>query len=42
MALLALTVVVTVLTLSSGRASVLNGSVHLAVFSGFVFLAVMP
>lgn len=42
MALLALTVVVNMLTLNSGRASILQGTVHLVVFSGFLFLAVSP
>ena len=42
MVLLALTVVVNVLTLSTGRATVLQGSVHLVVFSAFLFLAISP
>ena len=42
MVLLALTVVVHVLTLSTGRATVLQGSVHLVVFSAFLFLAISP
>ena len=42
MALLALTVVINILTLNSGRATVLQGAVHLAVFFSFVFLAVSP
>lgn len=40
--LLALTLVVSVLTLSSGRATVLQGAVHLVVFAAFLFLAVVP
>ena len=42
MALLALTVVINVLTLSIGRTTLLQGGVHLVVFFGFVFLAVSP
>lgn len=40
--LLALTAAVGTLTLVSGRATVLQGGVHLAVFSAFLFLAVTP
>ena len=40
--LLALTTVVSVLTLATGRATVLQGAVHLAVFSAFLFLAINP
>ena len=40
--LLALTLVVGTLTLSSGRATVLQGAVHLVLFAVFVFLAVVP
>ncbi|MFI9504326.1 calcium:proton antiporter [Nocardia sp. NPDC052566] len=42
MVLLALTVVVGVLTVVPGRATLLQGGVHLAVFSAFVFLAASP
>jgi Ca2+:H+ antiporter len=42
MALLALIVVVNMLTLNTGRATVLQGAVHLSVFFGFLFLAVAP
>lgn len=42
MALLTLTVVINVLTLSIGRTTLLQGGVHLVVFFGFVFLAVSP
>ncbi|MCO1577596.1 ionic transporter y4hA [Crossiella sp. SN42] len=42
MVLLALTGVVGTLTLVSGRATVLQGAVHLMVFSAFLFLAVTP
>jgi Ca2+:H+ antiporter len=40
--LLALTAIVSTLTLGSGRATVLQGSVHLALFAVFLFLAVVP
>ncbi len=42
MVLLALTLVVSVLTLASGRATVLQGTVHLVLFAVFLFLAVVP
>ena len=42
MVLLALTVVVTVLTVAPGRATLLQGTVHLTVFGAFLFLAVTP
>ena len=42
MVLLALTVVVSVLTVVPGRATVLEGGVHVAIFGGFLFLAVNP
>ncbi|NJC67297.1 ionic transporter y4hA [Planosporangium flavigriseum] len=42
MVLLALTVVVTVLTVAPGRATVLQAAVHLMIFGGFLFLAVTP
>lgn len=42
MVLLALTVVVSVLTVVPGRATRLQGSVHLAVFAAFVFLSISP
>ncbi|MFF3227951.1 calcium:proton antiporter [Nocardia suismassiliense] len=42
MVLLALTIVVGVLTVVPGRATLLQGGVHLALFSAFVFLAVSP
>ncbi|WP_020670800.1 calcium:proton antiporter [Amycolatopsis nigrescens] len=42
MVMLALTMVVGVLTVVPGRATVLQGGVHLALFAGFVFLAVSP
>ena len=42
MVLFALTVVTGLFTLSTGRATLLQGAVHLAVFSAFLFLAVSP
>ncbi|WP_432943250.1 calcium:proton antiporter [Kribbella sp. CA-253562] len=42
MVLFALTVVVSQLTLATGRATLLQGAVHLMVFSAFLFLAVSP
>lgn len=42
MVLLALTVVVGVLTVVPGRATLLQGGVHLVLFAAFVFLAVSP
>jgi Ca2+:H+ antiporter len=42
MALLALTMLISGLTLSGGRATVLQGAVHLALFALFLFLAVIP
>ena len=40
--LFVLTVVTAMLTLATGRATLLQGAVHLAVFSAFLFLAVSP
>lgn len=40
--LLALTLVVGTLTLSTGRATLLQGTVHLSIFSAFLFLAFLP
>ncbi|MCX4391197.1 ionic transporter y4hA [Micromonospora peucetia] len=42
MTLLALTVVTSVLTVVPGRATVLQGGVHLVLFAAFVFLAASP
>jgi len=42
MVLLALTVALGILTLNTGRATVLQGGVHLVVFAGFLMLAVLP
>ncbi len=41
-ALLALSLLLTSMTLSSGRATVLQGAVHLVVFAVFLFLAMVP
>jgi Ca2+:H+ antiporter len=40
--LLALTVGVSILTVTPGRATLLQGGVHLAVFAGFLVLAANP
>lgn len=40
--LLGLTVVVTTLTVAPGRATLMQGTVHLAIFGAFLFLAVTP
>jgi Ca2+:H+ antiporter len=40
--LLVLTFVVAVLTLSSGRATIIQGAVHLVLFTAFIFLAFFP
>ena len=42
MVLLALTVVVSVLTVVPGRATRLQGGVHLVLLAGFLFLAIAP
>ncbi|MEV7680724.1 calcium:proton antiporter [Streptomyces sp. NPDC056909] len=42
MVLLALTVVVGALTVAPGRATLLQGGVHLGIFTAFVFLAISP
>jgi Ca2+:H+ antiporter len=41
-ALLALTLLISAMTLSGGRATVLQGSVHLVLFAVYLFLAVVP
>lgn len=41
-ALLALTLLISAMTLSRGRATVLQGAVHLVLFAVFLFLAVVP
>jgi len=40
--LLALTLLVGVITLGTGRTTVLQGAVHLVIFAGFLFLTVVP
>ena len=40
--LLVLTVVVSSITLASGRTHVLQGAVHLVIFAAFLFLALVP
>ena len=40
--LLALTVAVGILTLVNHRATVMQGTAHLAVFAGFMFTALVP
>jgi Ca2+:H+ antiporter len=40
--LLALTLVINILTLGTGRTTVLQGTVHLIIFAVFLFLAVVP
>lgn len=42
MVLLALTLVVSVVTLAAGRATVLHGAVHLVLFAAFLFLSIVP
>ena len=41
-ALLALSLLLTSMTLAGGRANVMQGAVHLVVFAVFVFLAMVP
>ena len=41
-ALLALTLLLSSMTLATGRATVLHGAVHLVVFAVFLFLAMVP
>jgi Ca2+:H+ antiporter len=40
--LLALTLLISTTTLASGRATVLQGAVHLVIFAAFLFLAFVP
>jgi Ca2+:H+ antiporter len=40
--ILAITAVVSVLTVMPGRATLLQGAVHLALFAAFIFLAANP
>jgi Ca2+:H+ antiporter len=42
LAMLALTLLVSVITLASGRATLLHGAVHLVLFAAFLFLSVVP
>jgi Ca2+:H+ antiporter len=42
MALLALTVVVSAITLGSGRTNLMQGAVHLVIFAAFLFLTLVP
>jgi Ca2+:H+ antiporter len=42
MVLLALTLLLTSMTVAAGRATVLQGAVHLVVFAVFLFLAMVP
>ncbi|MFO0895201.1 MAG: hypothetical protein U0574_09655 [Phycisphaerales bacterium] len=42
MVMLALTLLLTVVTLAGGRSTVLHGTVHLVIFGAFLFLAVVP
>jgi len=42
MVLLALTVVVSTLTLGMGRTTILQGVVHLAIFAAYLFLSIVP
>jgi Ca2+:H+ antiporter len=42
MVLLALSLIVVILTLSNGRATVLQGTVHLVLFAAFLFLSIVP
>ena len=41
-ALLALTLLLGIITLGTGRTTVLQGTVHLVIFAVFVFFAVVP
>lgn len=40
--LLVLTFAVSIITLASGRATVLHGTVHLVLFAAFLFLSIVP
>jgi Ca2+:H+ antiporter len=40
--LLALTLLVSAITLASGRATIMQGAVHLVIFAAFLFLAIVP
>jgi len=40
--LLGLTLFVSAITLATGRATIMQGAVHLVIFAAFLFLAVVP
>jgi Ca2+:H+ antiporter len=40
--LLALTLLISVITFASGRATILQGAVHLVLFAVFMFLSIVP
>jgi Ca2+:H+ antiporter len=40
--LLALTLLVSVMTLGTGRTTVLQGAVHLVILAAFLYLAIVP
>jgi Ca2+:H+ antiporter len=40
--LLALTLLVSVMTLGTGRTTVLQGAAHLVILAGFLYLAIVP
>jgi Ca2+:H+ antiporter len=40
--LLAITLLISAMTLAGGRATVLQGAVHLVLFAVFLFMAVVP
>jgi Ca2+:H+ antiporter len=40
--LMALTFVVSTITLASGRTNLMQGAVHLVIFASFLFLALVP
>jgi hypothetical protein len=42
MVLLAVTFLVSTITLASGRSHVMQGAVHLVIFAAFLFLALVP
>ena len=41
-ALLAITLLISTTTLATGRATVLQGAVHLVLFAAFLFLSIVP
>jgi Ca2+:H+ antiporter len=40
--LLGLTLLVSAITLASGRSTIMQGAVHLVLFAAFLFLAIVP